>query len=217
MAKLNTNKVNALAGLVGEVVFSVWKGKPIVKSKPMKSSRPPSEKQLFQRAKMNAVMDFLRPYRQVVNRYFDLQPPNNTLHNLANSYYLNHALSLDGTTISIALDKVILTKGGLRGVENPEITVLASGDVRLSWFYTPDEAGANPDDELYVALYAPETPSGLLFTQLAMRQDCEAVIPLQPPYTTTEIHLWAGFIAHDGSQASWSMYLGSEEARLIQL
>ncbi len=217
MAKLNTNKVNALAGLVGEVVFSVWKGKPIVKSKPMKSSRPPSEKQLFQRAKMNAVMDFLRPYRQVVNHYFDLQPPNNTLHNLANSYYLNHALSLDGTTISIALDKVILTKGGLRGLEDAELTPLPSENLRLRWSYNPDEAGTHPDDALYIALYAPETPSGLLFTNLVTRQAGEVEIPLQPPYTTTEIHLWAGFIAHDGSQASWSVYLGSEEARLIQL
>jgi len=207
MAKLNANKGNALTGLVGEVVFSNWKGKPIVKSKPLKSSRPPSEKQLFQRAKMHAVMEFLRPYRLVVNRYFDLQPPENTLHNLANSYYLNHALSLDGTTINISLDKVILSKGGLRGVENPELTVLDSGDMRLSWLYTPDEAGTHPDDMLYVALYAPETPSGMLFTQLATRQDGEAIIPLQPPYNTTEIHLWAGFIAHDGSQASWSVYV----------
>lgn len=207
MAKVNSSKANEWKGVVGNVVFTHWKGKPIVKSKPAKRTKPPTPKQLFQRAKMNAVMGFLKPYRELVNRYFEPETPGRTLHNISNAYYLNHALVIEGEQISISLDKVILTKGGLRGVEEAELTPLGEGKLRLSWSYTPDEAGTHPDDVLYVALYAPAAPNGLLFTQLATRQAGEAIIPLQPPYTTTEIHLWAGFIAHDGSQASWSVYV----------
>ena len=209
MAKFNSKKTSELKGVIGNVVFTHWKAVPVVKIKPGKRTKPPSPKQLFQRAKMNAVMNFLRPYRLVVNKYFDEPTPYNTLHNLANSYFLNHALEIEGETIKIALDKVILTKGGIRGLEEVQISTEQEGKIQLSWKYTPNEAGTHPDDELYVAFYDPNSGSGLLLMNIAKRQEAQVTLPLQQPFTDSTIHLWAGFIAHDGSQVSWSGYLGS--------
>jgi len=189
------------------VVFTHWKGIPIVKSKPGKRTKPPTPKQLFQRAKLHTVMEFLRPYRWVVNRYFEAETQGRTLHNISNSYYLNHVLRVDGEQLSIDVDKIILTKGGLRGLEEVTCNLTPEGNLYIAWKYTPNEAGSNPNDSLYIALYAPDLPSGLLLLDTAHREDSQMQISLPQPYRSTVIHFWTGFIAHDQSQASWSSYL----------
>lgn len=209
MAKFNPKKTNELRGVIGNVVFTHWRGTPIIKSKPRKSTKPPTPSQLFQRAKMKTVMSFLRPYRVVVNKYFDDPNQYNSLHNVANSYFLIQALEIEGEDIKIAIDKVILTKGGIRGLEEVQIGLEADNKIKLSWKYTLNKAGTHPDDELYLAVYAPEKNSGMLWLNIVKRQETQITIPLQEPYTDTPLHFWAGFIAHDGSQASWSCYVGT--------
>jgi hypothetical protein len=211
MAKFDPKEANDIKGLVGNVVFTHWKNTPVIRSKPIKSTKPPTPQQLFQRAKMNAVMEFLRPYRPVVNTFFDAPSPTTTLHNMANSYYLKEVLVIDDTTLSIDLDKVILSKGGIRSLEDVALSTPQEGQVHLSWHYTPNEAGTQPNDALYVALYAPQATAGTLFLATAQRQHAQVTLQLPPTFVATPIHLWAGFITPDGSQASWSVYVGSLE------
>lgn len=209
MGRVNTNKKGEFKGVVGRLVFTTWKGIPIVKTRPRKSTKPPTARQLLQRQKIKVVMRFLSQFSSLINYYFDEPTEKQSRQNLAISYYLNQGLHVDGNAVSIDPDKVILTKGGIRGIEAPEVSLGEPNKIKLSWRYTPEEPGSNPQDRLYVALYAPALSLGFPQFNLAQRSDGQATFTLPLPYRDTITHLWAGFIAHDNSQASWSVYLGA--------
>jgi len=118
---------------------------------------------------------------------------------------------IEGQEVSIAINKVVLTKGGLRGVEAGTITLETLQQLKLNWKYAPEDAGQHPDDQLYVALYVPSLAKQQLWVEVAKRTDKQAVIVLDPQVAPATLHVWAGFISHDKQQASWSVALGNLE------
>jgi len=117
MARIEGKKAENIKGLVGQVVFTEWKGIPIVKSKPKTQKKPRTEKQLFQQEKMRVVMQFIKPFKVLIDNYFGEPEGVKTRNNMATSYYLQQGLLIENQNISIDTNKVILTKGGLRGIE----------------------------------------------------------------------------------------------------
>lgn len=156
-------------------------------------------------------MQFLKTFKPLIDPYFGEAADLKSRFNEATSYYLKEGLHIDEQEVTIDTNKVILTKGGLRGIEDATLAYESPQQVKLTWKYAPDDAGQHPDDRLYVALYIPSLGKQNLFINLAKRADTEVMIPLEPEDVDKTIYYWAGFIGHDKQQASWSVALGSLE------
>ena len=70
MARIEKDDLEMLKGLIGGVVLTKWKGMPIVRSRPARKKKPGSAKQLFQQQKMRVAMQFLKPFKGLIDLYF---------------------------------------------------------------------------------------------------------------------------------------------------
>ncbi len=61
MAEIERGVLGGFSGTVGPVVGAHWRGKDIIRARPRKSSKPPTDLQLIQQAKFKLVTRFLQP------------------------------------------------------------------------------------------------------------------------------------------------------------
>lgn len=70
MAEIELGILGGVRGKVGTVVGSTWRGKNVIRSKPRKSRRQASDKQVDQRRKFKIVANFLSPLFTLTSKYF---------------------------------------------------------------------------------------------------------------------------------------------------
>ena len=194
-------------GKVGGVVGTSWRGMPVVKIAPKKSTKKPSTAQLLQRAKFSAVVAFLHPIKPFLAKHFGKMEGTKAPFDLAISYHLKEAIKVEGATLVWDFPKVCISKGHLRGVEGASAAIQSGNTLRLQWINNSDQSFANVGDRLTVALYVPSTALFYFFENIAQRQDSTTQLSLPEAAEGAEVHCWATFVSFTGSQAATSSYV----------
>ncbi|WP_257668108.1 DUF6266 family protein [Parapedobacter tibetensis] len=153
MAKFNDSF--AFSGTIGDLVGCNGPFGFYVRSRPRKSTKPPSVKQLAAREKMKTVMDFLSPLRELIHLGFASpygQHNKTDAMNRAVSHVYHNALGGEYPHFEIDPSNVRLSQGTLKGLDVDGIGV--DGDqLRLRWGPDADRKGAFNDDQVYLVAY----------------------------------------------------------------
>mgnify|MGYP006188571585 FL=1 len=133
MGTYNKGILGAFSGKVGPVVGASWRGKDVLRSLPKRANRIPTPQQEMQRVKFSLVSGFLTPFYPVLRRFFGSNGATITRVNQAMSYHLKEAIVDTGAGFGIDYAKVVMTKGDLTGLENPQVTAAAGGVLNFTW------------------------------------------------------------------------------------
>lgn len=199
--------MGAFSGTVGPVVGSSFRGANVMRSKPRSNTRPPSEKQLLQRAKFAEVIELLNPAKELLSTYYGIPEGTKSRYNLAVSYHLNEAIAYVNSNLEILYDQVMYAKGTLLPAENLHCTPDADGTLQLTW-NNKVQAGCKPTDQLMVVVFEPESKAYAFFMKIATRADAEAVLPLPPQWNGKSVHVYGFMASENGKANSGSLYLG---------
>jgi hypothetical protein len=169
-----------------------------------------TEKQLKQRDKFAMVMGFLTPIQDVVGVYFGNKYKSKSRFNLAMSYNLTNAV-VEVPPSSFALDfpKVLLTKGGLRGMESGAVVVQPGRILELNWVDNSGQGSAAADDLVLVIVYSPVQELFQVYDPAALRGEATVQLTLPTYFSGDEVQVWASMISADRKVAAMSSYLGS--------
>ena len=209
MATFEKGILGGFSGKVGNVVVVRWRGLNIMRSLPQRGSYVPTPEQLEQRLKFSLVMAFLTPLKPIVGTFFGKKQGDKSVFNLATSYHLREALLPDGDGFVINYPKVLISKGDLRGMENPAVATAPGQLLNLSWVDNSGQGNASAQDLLYVAVYAPEADLYQLFTPAGTRADAQVQLALPAYLSGLEVYVWATFVDSTLHYAATSSYLGS--------
>ncbi len=208
MATYEQGILGPFSGKVGTVVGANWRGKNVMRSRPKKSNRVPTEAQQLQREKFTTVTQFLSPLKALLNQYFGQAVTYRSRYNLATSYHLKEAIQQVDESFEIMYNKVMVSKGDLQGLVSPVITPLPDSQLKIEWQNNSGQGMATPDDSLLVVLYCPDLNLFETFEQVAIRKDDDVTLTLTPFFEGSEVHCWASFVNVPHKLAASSNYLG---------
>ncbi len=208
MATYEKGILGGFSGKVGNVVGARWRGKDIMRSVPVRGAYTPTSEQEAQREKFSVVIKFLTPIKPVVGKYFGKKQGDKSVFNLATSYHLLEAVQEVSHEWVMDYEKVLISKGELRGLADPSVTSEPGQVLALSWEDNSGQGYADASDQLVAVAYNESMNIYQTFIADASRGATTANLRLPAFMSGLEVTLWATFATANGKDAATSTYLG---------
>ncbi|SFH87816.1 DUF6266 family protein [Halpernia frigidisoli] len=208
MATITKGILGGISGTIGTVVGANFRGKDILRSRPKKSSKLPTEKQLLQQAKFKLVVQFMQPLKFIQSRYFGQNSGAKSRVNLAVSYMLDNAISVVLGVPELLYNKVLITKGDLAGFQNLTAAPVAGQKIEFNWVDNSLQGNASADDIVNVVCYSEDLGNFEIFQNIAVRGDLSAEMTLPLSYQAKAVSVWVYFNNTKENLACNSNYVG---------
>ncbi|MDP4214059.1 MAG: DUF6266 family protein, partial [Bacteroidota bacterium] len=156
MGKLLNGFNGPFSGKMGTGVGVMWRGLPVIRSRPRRRTSGFSPRELEQQAKFALMSKFLRSLIPLLNQSFRPEAAHLTGYNKAFSYNVKNAIA--GVYPALALDYpvVLLGRGDLPNVLSPSAASPVTGRLDFSWTDNSGKGRALATDQAFAAAYNEE-------------------------------------------------------------
>lgn len=215
MAEIKEGILGAVVGKVGTVVGVLWRGRNILRAKPLKSSKKATEAQLKQWDKMSLVSTFASKFKDFVNAHCPAVYNGEkwmTGKEQMISRLMKQGIAMHEGEQYVQIDKVLLSIGTLAPAVIKKINRLKTGKLKVQW----DNNLVNPltldTDVLTIMAYHEELDQFTTIPTIGQRKDRYAHFALPKEWQEGRVYLWSMWKAQDGSVHSTSCFHGILEA-----
>lgn len=210
MSILSQGILGGFSGKTGPVIGSSWKGKPVMRAKPVyKKNRKFSTKQLDQQEKFKLMRFFLNSIDYLLNLSFKRGKDNKSGFQEAFSENIKNAIMGEVSPYSIDYEKVKLSHGNIPVLSVITCTAEAGNTVKFSWQLNLDQGKkASEADRAIGILYCPDENLFLTSEFNTRRSGLELVVDAAM-FTGKQVHSWFFFLSDNETQASESRYTGA--------
>src|SRR6476661_4632088 len=176
MATFEKGILGGFSGKVGTVIGSTWKGIDVMRSKPRKTDRVPSEKQLDQQYKFALMGQFVQIVAGFVQVGFKGYQKGQSAYNSAMGYNLKNAIVGTSPDFEIDFSKTLVSRGDLPPAMNADATSAASGMVKFTWDDNQNVGKAKATDQAMVLIVCPDNLSCIYSTASTSRDNMNATM-----------------------------------------
>ncbi|RYD92620.1 MAG: hypothetical protein EOP54_20510 [Sphingobacteriales bacterium] len=209
MGTIRNGANGGFSGKAGSVIGSSWNDISYIKGLPKLSNKPASLKQLDQRARFAAVLQYLAPIKDMLILGFKGQ---NAGRATGFNMGIQHAIinAVTGTYPDYQVDKALvqISRGTLQKPGSVVVASTVAGALELSWLPQVNNLNAFASDTLVALLYNEEQSLFLSYTDVATRQAGTATIAIPTDFSGQTVHAYFFYIKEDGSRQSISIYQG---------
>lgn len=209
MARLKKGLLNGFSGIIGNAVGYELKGQYILRSRPKKSTKAPSEKQLACRAKMRLINGVLNRFSPLVKIGFAETAKDQTFtpYNAAVAYQLTHAITGSYPNYEIDYSKLRVAEGTINTDELTPTVVLQGDTLLFTW--TPAADYPASTDHVMLLAYAPAPGQAVYNLCGAKRRIGQDSLQLPQNWRQQRIETYLAFRSETNSMCSNSLYLGT--------
>lgn len=209
MGKISQGILGGFSGKVGTVIGSTWKSIHYMRAiaTSVKDSR--TEKQLFQRSKFLASINFLKTATPFVRIGYRNYAYRQSEFNAAMSHMLRYAVTGDGEQATIDFEKTLLAQGSLTMATDAAVQVEA-GKATFTWTDNSDTGNAVATDKVMVLAYNKDKEETVYNTAAATRADGTAELVLPASWADNALAVYLAFYSEDGQRVSNSQCLKND-------
>lgn len=209
MGKISQGILGGFSGKVGTVIGSTWKSIHYMRAiaTSIKDSR--TEKQLFQRSKFLASINFLKTATPFVRIGYRNYAYRQSEFNAAMSHMLRYAVTGDGEQATIDFEKTLLAQGSLTMATDAAVQVEA-GKATFTWTDNSDTGNAAATDKVMVLAYNMDKEETVYNTAAATRADGTAELVLPASWADNALAVYLAFYSEDGQRVSNSQCLKND-------
>ncbi len=207
MGKIKQGILGGFSGKVGPVIGTSWKGKAIIKARPLSHNDRNSVAQQEQRAKFSLVSKFLACVNGFIAFGFAKKAVGITAPNAAMAANLESAVTGDFPNYSLAMNKVLVSDGKIDLPYNPGATV-DSGTLTFTWADNTGRGDALADDQVMVLVYNPTVEQSVYTTALAARSTRTADLVCPTAWSGNQVHVYFAMRREKTGDTSVSTYIG---------
>jgi len=209
MGTIRNGANGGFSGKAGSVIGSSWNNISYIKGLPKISNKPASLKQLDQRARFAAVLQYLGPIKDVLIQGYKGQTAGRaTGFNMGIQHAIINAIT--GTYPAYEVDRslVQISKGTLQKPSSVNVASNVTGSLDITWLPQVNGLNAFASDTLVVLVYNQEQNLFLSYTAVANREDGTATIAIPTDFSGQTIHTYLFYVMDDGGRQSLSTYHG---------
>ena len=209
MGKISQGILGGFSGKVGTVIGSTWKSIHYMRAiaTSVKDSR--TEKQLIQRSKFLASINFLKTVTPFVRIGYRNYAYRQSEFNAAMSYMLKYAVTGDGEQATIDFDKTLLAQGSLTTATDAAVQVEA-GKATFTWTDNSGIGNAAATDKVMVLAYNKDRQETVYNTAAATRANGTAELVLPASWADDALAVYLAFYSEDGQRVSNSLCLKND-------
>lgn len=208
MAISKNGILGGFSGKVGNIVGVQLNGEHIVRAAPRPSKKPATEKQKRQRLKFALAVQFTKPFLFITNQFFANFPIASDKKSLIISYASHHVVKIKEDEFYLDWSKFLLSSGDLAGFHYLDFRIDRRG-LLLTWKDNTQQAYAQAEDKIYVAIASESLQQVLFLEDIAQRSSLQALVAL-PDWTMEETsHVYVFMSNPDKTQCCNSFYLGA--------
>ncbi|MGL4584857.1 MAG: DUF6266 family protein [Flavobacterium sp.] len=214
MAEIKQGVLGATRGKIGPVVGYIWRGKNWLRSKPSKSKKKPTAKQLLQWDKMSLVSTYASKFRDFVNAYCPRAKVGEKW--LIGKEQLISRMMKQGITMinglqHIAVEQTILSIGNLAPAVIRKINIMKTGKFKVQWDNSLVNAMTLDTDSLTMMLYNETLDKFVAIHNVGNRVEKYAHFSVPTEWNNGKIYFWSMWESADGSMHSTSCFHGMIE------
>ena len=207
MGKYIKGILGSFTGQVGTVVGSSWKGIEVMKSLSKTIKKPPTARQIAQRARFSFVAAFIKPLSKLFDVSYIAPGSKMSAVNAAFQYNYDHALGGTYPAFTFDYSKVLISKGNLHPANTPAAAAAGTGIIKFTWGDNSGVALANATDKCIMVVHCAELNRSLYKTGGAARPAGTDAIDAGI-FSGRVVETWLAFITEDGTDVSSSNYTG---------
>lgn len=205
MARLNNGVYGPLSGTLGPLIAATWKGQQYFRTRPRKRSKKRRVNEKRNQDKFSQAHYWLQPLLDFVRVGFRGYSPTVEGFNAAKSFCLKNAFTGEAAKQKIDPSLVQVSYGDLPLPSN--VKMKRSGDYLLQFTWDKKNNGGNNYDQAMLLAY--DCKTGHMAMQLPGQFRSSGGDQLNlAPVKKQNYHVYIGFVAHDRSGQSNSVYLG---------
>lgn len=215
MAEIKEGILGAVVGKVGTVVGVLWRGRNILRAKPLKSSKKATEAQLKQWDKMSLVSTFASKFKDFVNAHCPAVYNGEkwiTGKEQMISRLMKQGIAMYEGEQYVQIDKVLLSIGTLAPAVIKKISTLKTGKLKVQWDNHLINTLTLDTDVLTIMAYHEELDKFMTIPNIGQRKDRYAHFALPKEWQEGRVYLWSMWKAQDSSVHSTSCFHGILEA-----
>src|SRR5215218_9150048 len=161
MGRLQQGMPGHVRGKVGTVVGTTWKGKGVIRAKPVRRNKKQSEKQLVNQAKFGLGSAFIYTMGNLLEITYRHLAEGRTAKNAAMSNLLQNAITGNYPDFAIDFPKVNFSiENGLHNTSNAAAASTLPGLVSFSWNFDVSTDHAKPWDKVMLVAYCDARKAG---------------------------------------------------------
>ncbi len=208
MATIKQGALGGFSGKVGPITGSSWKGKAVIKARPLSVNDPNTVLQQQIRAKFKLITQFFSVIYAFIFLGFKKQAVDITEMNAA--IKTNFADGFTGTfpTYSLNYSKLLVAKGNVDNPYNPSAQVQGT-DLSISWTDNSGIGNALETDKVMFLAYNTVKKQAVVVTDAADRSTRQASYSLPTAWVSDSIEVYLAVRRAEGEDTSTSLYLGS--------
>ena len=211
MGKINQGILGGFSGKVGTVVGSTWKSINYMRALAVNVHDPKSEKQLCQREKFKAVVNFTKTMTPFLRVGFQGQEDRQSAINAATSYLLLHAVEGNAQGATLDFDKVRVSQGSLTAAADASVEV-AGSKATFTWTDNSGTGDAQATDTAMLLAYNKDRQEAAYSLAAATRADGTAELSLPADWDGEALAIYLAFCSGDGQHVSNSLCLQNDAA-----
>src|SRR5690554_5366238 len=207
MAKLGDHVFSAGKGSLGNVVMYTMYGRNYMRLKPAKYNDRKSEAQLAQRARMQLVNDFMKPFKELIRRTYAAEAIGRAPYHEAKSHLMKHAVQGNYPDLYINKHAALLSKGPLP-LPADALFQKQDGALLIRWNEElPYERMHSRDTLLIIASDPTAGCCDYRFTDVMRKEGQYKWKPDISVADDVQPDVWIAFLSFDDSLMSNSMYI----------
>lgn len=210
MSIISQGILGGFSGKTGPVIGSSWKGKPVMRAKPVyKKNRTFTDSQLGQQEKFKLMLSFLGSIDYLLNLTYRRGKNGRSGYQEAFSENIKNAIMGELSPFSIDYEKVKLSHGSIPVLTTISCTAEAANTVKFSWQLNIDQGKkASEADRAIGVLYCPDENLFLTSDFNTRRSGLELVVDAAM-FTGKQVYTWFFFLSDNESLSSESRYTGT--------
>jgi hypothetical protein len=216
MARYSQGPTGAFIGKLGPVIGGTWKGKPYLRSRPVRTAKA-TARELVNRDKFKALHIYLQPLLYILRAGFKGYSPTVEGYNAAKSYNLRNAFTMVDKNYQLDPSKVLVSYGSLPLPSNLSCKLVGK-ELHFSWENTQPGSVEDPYDRTMLVAYRLKVVTEFGKRNITVRKDFSIsgstrkagkdVLEIAAPGS---YHIYFAFLSDDRTKQSNSCYLGVVE------
>ena len=196
-------------GKIGNIVYYTLNNKQVSRVIG-KNTKPRTVGQLRQQEVMKICGEFFKTLKEFTTIGFSTEIIGTTKNqfNLVMENNSKYIIKGDYPALSIAYEKVILSKGKLKAAVNPKVEKSAEG-LHFSWDGDPQMSWPESTDQTMILVYFPETKEVICKLFGNSRISGSELLEIPEPLLARHMETYISFISADRKRISDSIYTGN--------
>lgn len=208
MAVVQNPIIGRARNKMGGVIFQTWKGKNVLRSKPLTVANPKTQGQMAQRNKLSEAVKIYRETSGAVQLGYVQQAVGMSQYNAFVSEVMKNAMTVVGSVVTVHYDDILFSKGTISIAAGFNVAEGLNPDLAsVSWVSDPLAPGQSLSDTLVGVTYNETQDIWTSIITLDDRSQESAQLDLEGTNVQNDvIHVWAFFVNANGNKTSDSQY-----------